>query len=249
MHSLYAGLVSYWNLHDQSGSRLDLTGNANTLTNTNTVTSVDGLVGAASNFVLASSQRLQIASNATIQGGPKDYTFAFWTQLTTKPGTDMYLVSKYSAVSGQAEYEILWNTSADRFVMNVYRATDSVNFIRGDSFGAPSTGVWYFVCGWNDNVNLTSNIEINAGVTDSQLLGGTTQAASAAVLALGSRGATGTGYLNGKMADVGRWDRVLTRQERTWLYNKGNGQRYPFDAYATLGQSRYASSRRAVSVL
>ena len=246
MDSLNAGLVSYWNLQDQSGSRLDLTGAGNTLTNTNTVTSVDGFIGQASNFVAASSQRLTVASNATLQGGPQDYTFACWVQLATKPANAMIILSKYSATSGQAEYIINWDNTLDRFTFTVYRATDSANQIAADNFGAPSTSTWYFVVGWNDNGNLQTGIEVNAGDANTLTLGGATQAASAAAFGIGSLSLVGSFYLNGKMAEVGLWKRVLTKQERTWLYNKGFGRTFPFNRGNALGLGRHQHQRRGM---
>jgi len=248
MRSLYSGLISYWNLHEASGDRADLTGFANTLTDTNTVTSSDGLLSNAATFTAANLERLNIASNASIQGGPKNYTFAFWAKLNTKPANAMMLISKYSATAGQAEYEIFWKQATDRFSMNVYRATDSLQQVDADSLGAPALSTWYFIVGWNDNGAPSVNIEINAGTADSTSLSGTTQAASAAALDFGSRGATGTLFLDGFMADVGRWDRLLTRSERLWLYNNGKGRTFPF-ASGPYGLARHNRSRRLNSGL
>jgi len=247
MQSLYSGLVSYWNLQDPSGPRLDLTGNANTLTNVNVVPAVDGLLGRASGFTAASLQHLTMVSNATIQGGPKNYTFACWAQIASKPANVMAFVLKTSAVAGQSEYVLQWLNTTDRFRMIVYRATDSAQIAVANSLGAPALDTWYFIVGWNDHTNLTVNIEVNAGATDSTSLAGATQAASAAALDIGANSVAGTSYLNGKMAEVAKWDRLLTRQERVWLYNNGRGRTFPFDG-GPYSLGRHARSRRLAGV-
>lgn len=248
MHSLYSGLISYWSLQDQSGSRLDLTGLANTLTNTNTVTSVDGFLGPASHFTAASSQLLSIASNSSIQGGPKNYTFACWVKLDSKPANFMTILSKYSATAGRAEYILYWLNTTDRLAFNVYRATDSIQSVSADNLGAPALSTWYFIVAWNNHDGLTVNIEVNAGATDSTALGGATQAASTAALGMGGLSLVGTNYWDGSIAEVGRWDRLLTRQERTWLYNQGKGRTFPFRG-GPYGLNRHARSRRLNSGL
>lgn len=244
MQSLYSGLVGYWDLHDASGSRLDLSGNGSTLTNVNTVTSVDGLVGAASNFVLASSQKLTAASSAVLQGGAKSYTWACWVQLATKPASQFTFISKLSAVSGQSEYWLRWSgSSADIFQFSVYTATDSGKNAQAIAFGAPSTATWYFLRGWYDHTAQTVNIQVNDSDPASTAMGAPAQAASAAGLSVGADYAGD--YTNGKMCEMGKWDRVLTTQEHLWLYNKGRGRTYPFDGRYSVELGRHSRSRRA----
>lgn len=241
MQSLYSGLVSYWNLQDASGARADLVGGVS-LTNTNTVTSTDGIIGNASNFASASSQRLEVASSASVQI-TSTMTFAFWAQITTKPANRMVMLSKYSATAGQAEYQIGWDNTDDAFYMIFYRSTNLAVTVLS-TFGAPSTGVWYFICGWVDLTNQDVYISVNNGEPDTAHANTAIQAASSAAFAMGSLGATATLYLNGKMCEVGRWNRHLTAQERRWLYNNGRGRTYPFTGRYAIGLSRHGRSRR-----
>lgn len=242
MKSLYSALAGYWNLQDASGNRLDLTGNGSTLTNTNTVTSVDGVVSKASNFVLASSQRLTCADNAAVRGGPKSFTLACWAQLATTPATDMELIAKWSVSANLPEYLLYWNAGSQRFQFGIYRAGDSLLSVQATTFGAPSTGIWYFIRAWYDHDALTVNIEVNMSGVDSAATVTPAQAASTAAFYIGSL--TSTSYLNGKMCEVGKWDRVLTTQEALWLYNKGAGRTYPFDGRYSRDLTRHGRSRR-----
>lgn len=227
MLSLYNNLISYWPLHEASGNRADLIGSNNALTPTNTPSGGAGIIENSTVFASASSQRLDIASNATIQTGDVDFTFAFWVLLTSKPAAVMYNTIKYAATAGNAEYYGYWDNATDRFKFVVNRATDVPQTATANSLGAPSTATWYFICQWHDANADTVNIEVNAGTTDSTATGGALQAAGTAALTMG--GAATGGYLNGQMCEVGLWKRVLTRQERTWLYNNGEGRTFPFD--------------------
>jgi hypothetical protein len=80
---------------------------------------------------------------------------------------------------------------------------------------------------WHDSVGNTINIQVNNGTADSAAhnLGvfyGT------APFAIGARDAAAADYWDGLIDEVGFWKRVLTADERTTLYNGGNGLAYPF---------------------
>lgn len=228
MQSLYSNLISYWPLHEATLNRADLIGSNNALAPIAVPTGAAGIVENSTVFASASSQRLDIASNATLQTGNIDFTFAFWGLLTSKPAALMAFIIKYNATAGNFEYEIYWDNAADRFKAAICRATDSSQIVTANTFGAPSTATWYFITVWYDTSNLGLNISINNGVPDTLTLGGVPQAAGTANFSMGGN-AVASQYLNGQMCEVGRWNRVLTQQERTWLYNNGQGRTYPFD--------------------
>lgn len=241
INSLKAGLVSYWPLHEASGTRYDLVGTANNLTDNNTVARVSGIQVYAGGFTRASSQRLEISSNANLQTGDIDFTFACWVNLTSKPAGSQTLVSKYNVSAGNAEFFLYWDNVADRFNMAVYTATDSSKIAVANTFGAPSTAVWYFVVGWHDADANTVNVAVNASASDATATTGALQAAGTAPFSIGGNLAA-SNYMDGQIAEVGFWKRVLTTQERLWLYNKGRGRSYPFDGRfspAMLGRHTY----------
>lgn len=228
MRSLYSNLISYWPLHEASSNRLDLVGQTNALAPTNAPTGAAGIIENSTLFALASAQRLSIASNANVQTGDIDFTFCTWVLLTTKPASVFAWIIKYSAAAGNYEYQLYWDNTTDRFKFVVCRATDSAQTVTANTFGAPSTATWYFISAWHDATADTVNIELNAGVTDSAATGGALQAAGTAELSFGGFSG-GLSLVNGQMCETGFWKRVLTRQERAWLYNDGRGRTYPFD--------------------
>lgn len=227
MQSLYSGLAAFWPLHEASGTRVDLVGQNSSLTAVNAPTGGAGVLELSTVFALASAQRLSVASNAYVQTGDVDFTWGAWILFTTKPASNFSWIIKYSAAAGNYEYHLYWDFAADRFKFAVCRATDSAQTVTANTFGAPSAGVWYFVSAWHDATADTVNIEVNAGVTDSAATGGALQAAGTAELSLGGISG-GINLVNGQMCEVGLWKRVLTRQERTWLYNKGKARTFPF---------------------
>ena len=122
-------------------------------------------------------------------------------------------------IYGQSEY-VLYCPSAGpyQFAVDDGSATVSV-----DSDVTPTTDVWYFVVAWHDSVANTINIQVNdvpySGCRfDGGLVPGT------AYFAIGFSGVTSN--MDGLLDEVGFWKRTLTADERTWLYNSGNGRSY-----------------------
>ncbi len=96
-----------------------------------------------------------------------------------------------------------------------------------DNFGVPSTATYYLVHGWHDSINDELGISVNAGIAN-------TTAHSAGVFdstsnfTMGRNDESLTLYWDGLIDEAGFWKRVLTSDERTQLYNAGNGLAYPF---------------------
>ncbi len=244
INSLKAGLVSYWPLHEASGNRSDMTGAANTLTDTNTVTQNPGIQVQAAQFTAANSERLALASNALVQMGDIDFTFCFWAYMDSKPAAASWII-KFAATSGNYDYQIYYLSATDRWQAAVCRATDSAQTVTANTFGAAPLSTWQMVTMWHDATGDTLNIAVNATAPDSVATGGSLQAAGTADFNLG--GYSGGNYINGRMAEVGLWKRVLTTPERLWLYNKGRGRSFPFDGRfspAMLGRHTYSVGPR-----
>lgn len=210
--------------------RLDMFGTPNPAADVATVAQAAGNNTFAAGFTRASSQRLDVTNNSSIQMGDISWTIAGWVYLTSKPAA-MYIAIKYSAAAGNTDFYLYYDSAPDRFKFGVARAVDSAQIVTANTFGAPSTGTWYFLRGWHDAGNDTVNISVNNGAADSQATGGALQAAGTANLSFGGNPAGF--YLDGRMADWGIWKRLLSAQETAWLYNNGRGRTYPFDGRPT----------------
>jgi hypothetical protein len=223
--ALTDSLISYWSLDEASGDALDAHG-SNDLTDNNTVGTAAGKVAGARDFERGSSQHFSLADNADLSTGDIDFTIAAWVQLESKPGGNMSVVQKTTNLSG--EYFFFHEASSDRFKLEVYGAGGfgSVGAVTANNLGAPSLATWYFVVAWHDSANNEVGISVNAGTPD-------TAAHSAGVLdgagAFELSGFTFGTFWDGLIDEVGFWKRVLTADERTELYNGGDGLAYPFD--------------------
>ena len=229
--SLYDRLVSYWRLDEASGAvRVDDFG-GNNLANNNNVSQVAGKVGNASQFVSASEQSLSLASNASLQTGDIDFTFAGWVYLDSLT-THRLILSKYNGAGAASfEYWLLYNQTPNRFQFGVSDTGDGsdVTSVNADTLGAPSTATWYFVQAWHDAGSNVIQIRVNnAGADSAAHTGGVF--AGTNVFRVGSDGPQ-TGFMNGRLDAWGFWKRLLTTAELNFLYNGGNGlELFPWGA-------------------
>lgn len=227
--SLLTGLISYWKLNEASGTRADSAGD-NDLTDNNTVTRVLGKQSGAAQFVSANSESLSISSNPSLQVGDIDFTLACWVYLTTKTLSQSF-PTKVDSGSNSREYWVEYDSASDRIRFRVSSDGTSGNTttVVANNLGAPSTGTWYFVVAWHDASSDTINIQVNNGTTDSTAHS-TGVYAGTADFRIGAFGNTPSQFLNGYADEVGFWKRLLTTEEKTRLYNSGNGITYPFNS-------------------
>ena len=225
--SLITNLIWWWKLDEASGTRVDsVTATANDLTDNNTVTNAAGIAGQAGQFTLANSEYLSRADNASLSCGDIDFSWACWVYADSLPATVGPIVTKDMSGGGLREYSLIWaGSAANRFRFTAFVAVDSGQIVNADTFGAPSTGTWYFLVVWHDATANTVNIQVNDGTADSTATAGALQAESTATFAIGSRAINGfTEFWNGRIDEVGFWKRTLTVAERTYLYNAGAGR-------------------------
>lgn len=146
-----------------------------------------------------------------------------WVKLSTKAARQCFVV-KGTGTDG--EYYVEYNDVADRFQFTVCGASGfaSLTVVTANNFGSPSTGVWYCIHYWHDEVGNVIGIAVNAGTPNT--------AAHTAGILDGAGDFYIGGYVPlsldmiGPLDEVGLWKRVLTSQERTDLYASGAALSY-----------------------
>lgn len=222
--ALKDSLISYWRLDETSGDRNDAYG-TNHLTQRGTVGSVAGVISNAADF--DTTNLLYRASNASLQTGDISFTVCCWAVLDNKTPADGFygLVTKVASSGSQVngDYWLDYSQSQDKFEFNVLSSGGISSPVRST---VPTAGTRYFIVAWVDKDANTVNIQVNNGtvVSDTKAV---TVAVSNNEFSIGSfdfnNSPLGDGQLDGNVDEVGFWKRVLTANERTRLYNNGNG--------------------------
>lgn len=212
---LLTDLISYWKLDEASGTRVDSVG-GNDLTDNNTVTQGAGKVDSAAVFVAANNEYLSRASNASLQAGDIDWTFALWFKSAAFPANQSLLGKD---IDTGREYSIYLITTGQVTVL--YGATFAQSL-------AVTANDWHLAIGWHDATANTLNVQVDNAAAVSQATAGAAPPVGAAEFRIGAIAYPGfPQYLSGSVDEVGFWKRVLTADERTQLYNGGDGVTYP----------------------
>lgn len=210
------GLVSYWPLDEESGSTLsDATGpNNGTATGTSVVGGVlsnSRTFNGSTHFILVpDSSSLDINSGISLGG---------WVYLGSKSSGEGALISK-SPWDGWPYYLAINQGNATvRFRTWQLSNTDL------NTSQTLSRGAWHHVIAtWDGS---TKRIYINGSLSESVAATGTMSSTTGAVclgsVANGSTCSTGTHILEGRLDEIGLWNRALTAFEVQTLYNGGNG--------------------------
>lgn len=219
--SLKTDLMAHWKLNEASGTRFDSHG-SNHLTDNNTVTSATGKIGDAASFAAASSEHLSRSDNTDLSVGTGvSFTFACWVQLSSSPATRA-IAGKLATSFAAANLE--WALSITNSVTR-FQVSDGTTVKTQDVSGALSTGTWYFLLCWYDDAAKTVNVSVNNGAASSSSWTGGVRDGSAG-FAIGRFGEITSFYWDGLIDSCSFWKRVLTSDERTALYNSGNGLDY-----------------------
>jgi hypothetical protein len=93
---------------------------------------------------------------------------------------------------------------------------------------ALTLNTWYLIVGWRDGTALTVNIQVNNATAVSAATGAIVADDTTGAFSIGAFGGQ-TGYTTSNIDEVGYWSRVLTAQERTSMFNSGNGKFWTFN--------------------
>jgi hypothetical protein len=171
--------------------------------------------GGARQFTAANSEYLNNAST-DLQTGNIDFAFSFWVF----PDTDaaMGVVSKYTGTNSTSEYSIEITSGLNvKILMNAAGETPKT------SVGALIEDAWNHVV-VEHTASTNIKITINGGATETfAYTDGNT--VGTVHFRVGSRNGSSV-FMNGRLALLGFWKRVLTAAEITQLWNTGRGIAY-----------------------
>ena len=226
--TLKNGLVSYWALDEASGTRADSHTNALDLTDNNTVTQgVGNTYANAADFESTASEYLSHADDTLFS--PSSISIAMWVKLESLPTQAIILSKDDSSGTGtNREYIIDYESGPNRFKFFGLYGAGSFSVVTANSFGAVSSGTWYFIVAIHDQ-GTGLKISVNGGTQDTTAFNQTLNNGTAP-FSLGCifNGATpvANAFYDGLQGPVSLYDRAITSAEITDLYNAGSGLTY-----------------------
>ena len=229
-------LRSYYKLDESSGVVVDELGNYDG-TNAGATRGVTGILDDAFDFNVNS------VSFLTAPLLTNDFSVGIWINSNSLSGYD-YAISNANAGDGHMLFQI--STDDDNLWIRQYRTA-------GDhqGFGATSlsTGTWYYVVFVSNSTGfygyLDGNLEIS--VLNSNPL--YTSGDEGLYLGVKHYSSTSEDYWDGKLDEIGIWERALTESEIVYLYNSGGARAYPYGGSVSLNSpvDSYISPTEAVT--
>lgn len=171
---------------------------------------------AATNFIASQNQSLSIASNSTLQVKPS-WEVISWIFPRTNNLEEF--VSKGDNSASLLEFTIRRTTS--NFTLGTGTGTVYVSF-SGPAGSAP-INTWNFVS--VGRIQDTQELFLSVNNSSQTKVQQTTQAIGSAQFRIGDWSPGGR-PANAVIADTARWDRNLSTEERTYLYNSGQGRSF-----------------------
>ena len=216
-------LSSWWALDETSGDRADHHG-TNNLSDYNTVGYGTGVKNNDAYFVATNYEYLTISDQASLDGGAA-ITVGGWFYINTMPaaGQNMRIVDKWGNGTNQREYSIYVSGTGAQLDLALSPDGGSANAIYVVTASSSITsGVWYFFTAWFSTDDSKGHIQLNGGTISntSTTIAGIFDGSGAFRLS------NDNGYIDGYLDEMFIYKRVLTADERTWLYNAGSGRTY-----------------------
>jgi hypothetical protein len=220
--TLNTGLIAFWKLDEESGTRNDSKG-SNHLTDNNTVLYGAGKISNAADFEKDNSEYLSITDNADLSFGDEDFTIALWIK-SESAANYRGIVSKASGSSAASrEYILINNDGTKPYLFLVSNGTNTSQVISDSSV---ATGRWQFVIFWHSTTTDSLYIKCGAGVIN-RAVATYHPRDHTADFYLGLRDATTSTCLDGLLDLVGVWGRcpVYTNgyAMADSIYNSGSG--------------------------
>jgi hypothetical protein len=217
-----SGLLAFWPLNEASRTRYDISGNGRHLADrNNNVTGVPGLTFNAAQFTGVTTKTLSSANNFPI-GNTQPFTLSMWLNYTTYSSSGTRIITVNPAADGAQEWGIVQDGTS-LGVFNNYGSGRVAMQITGSA--RLSAGQWEHLVVTKDS-SYTWKYYKNGTLLQTTANNSTNwiaQNTAAVFLGQNIYGFTGDGPPNGLVDAVGIWNRVLTDQEISTLYNSGNG--------------------------
>lgn len=231
--SLLSGIGAYWTL-DNSGSYVDSAGGGYTLTKNGTVNTIAGIISNGASFTNNTANTLSRADDDVFSAiNSVSITFVAWVNLNVTNAYSGIIAKDNGATTGR-EYQLVYNANPARWEFAV--STNSASYAKAVTpTVAHQTAVWYFLAAFIDNTNKVAKLR-QGTITELGDWGSSATFAGYGPDGTGTNGVAefkigiigGSLPANASIDEVGYWQRVLTDQEITNVWNNGAGKTYPF---------------------
>lgn len=217
-----SALLSYLKLDDTSGNPIDSFNNSNSWVNNNSVSYGTGKLNGAADFGITGTTK-KINTTSTLSNiGAGNFSCNMWVNFSALPSSGSQECIFSIQVNGtKNQHEFDYRNVAGTYRWNVWTGSNG-----GTESGfdiTESTGTWYMMTLTYDGSNL--RLYRNGSLIITKVTG--TIATAQNVLTLGNR-YTDSRQLYGLLDEFSLYNRVITSDEISFLYNSGNAKFFTY---------------------
>jgi hypothetical protein len=217
---LREGLVAYWDMDEESGTRNDSTAYNHDLADNNSVGyTTTAKYGYAAIMQDSSYEYLSHPNDDTLYNGG-DYSISAWI-MPLELDYDCWIGS-----NGPAYYEKEIQLDIASSVAIYHRMSYDGNMQESMYYDPELTaGTWYHVV-IRHQCNDSMSMSVNGTIIEESISGKCAANSDNAIFTIGRRGSTASNYASIIVDEVAMWDRAISDEEISTLYNGGNGITY-----------------------
>jgi hypothetical protein len=237
--SLKTGCKAYYKFDSTSGGLTNQATSANGFAD-GLGSNVDGTVTGATTSTdkkLGTHSYLFDGNDYVVCGSTSDFNFAhktghtvtiaFWFKQSNAPSGGEIIVGTASTSVGSSTGFYLGTHTSGRIFFSLYdgdATTEPINdYLTGNNV-VPDTSNWYHYVFTFDDSNLTIYRNGSQVATTAYTASSTSTGNATNPLTLGKAPNASGNYLDGRLDDMGIWDRILSTSEISELYNSGTGK-------------------------
>lgn len=225
--TLLNNLLGYWKFDESSGTLYDSVG-SNNATGSGIVYSADGKISRCVQYD-TNTDWVVVNNDSSLYPNGDEATVSLWFKLNTVPTTTNTLF--VYRVSGTPYYSInAYITTSSGYVRFIVYNSSDVQIAAEGSNTQVDTGVWYHFVGVCRGDGQTSRVYLNNSdvtVWTSGSFSGVLKTPTSD-LYIGQSNSGSSNAPDGYIDEVGYWNRALTTDEISALWNSGNGLTHPF---------------------
>ncbi len=234
--SLLDGLVAHWKMDEESGDRLDSSGNGYDLAErypANPAGWSTGKIGKCVSFLDMNGELARNDAGLALSGASL-ISISFWVYV---PGpivnNNLSLLGYYASENTLYYFGIIMTGSPNFTIQFSFGIAGADEFYPEAQTVTQPSDQWLFIVGiFEPRVGVSIIVNNGTPVLNPYTLDN---------CPMGTLGSSGfdvgySGHFGGKIDSLSIWNRVLTADERTKLWNNGNGLDYPFGRIARMGR-------------
>lgn len=223
-------LLSYYKLEEASGTIYDSHGSVNFTTYNSPEYQRTGKIDYGIDFSGAGNPGASCGSSyAGLNPGGDEYSISCWVYLDSLPTTenhDFYILRGALSASPWYNIHLMIVNGSNKVALGMHGASDS--YFGVTSTNALTTGTWYHIVGIISGIGNPATVYVN-GVSNNgaaNQVGNIYDATSQ--YTIGSPYGGSTESFHGIIDELAVYNRALSSEEVSILYNSGTGLAYPF---------------------